>query len=438
MSAVTAVSTGAAAVRPVVTGLGVVAPTGLGATEYWRAACAGTSAVGPITRFDASAYPVRLGAEARDFVADEHVPRGLVVQTDIWSQYALAAAAWALADADLPPVSDDPDGIDPFDVAVVTSSSSGGNAFGQRQIENLWAKSPKHVSAYQSIAWFYAASSGQLSIRHGLKGPCGVLASEGAGGLDAIGHARRLLRRGTRAVLCGGTEAPISPYALVCHLPAGQVTTSTDPTSAYRPFADDADGHVVGEGGAVLVIEDLATARERGAAQVYAEVAGYAATHDGTLGAPGGDGVHLARAAQLALADAGVRPDEVDAVFADAWGTRSADDAERSALAAVFGDRSGTVPVTAPKALVGRLHSGGAALDVATAALALHEQHLPPSSPAGRAWPADGIDLVLGEGRSCALETVLVLARGYGGFNAAVVLRRVAGDQPAATYPRPL
>ena len=403
---------------PVITGPGVVAPNGLGAEAYWAAARTGTGAIGPITRFDASGYPVRLGAEATAFVPTDHVPRNLVVQTDVWSQYALAAAAWALDDGALAPGD-----LSPFDIAVVTSSSSGGNAFGQRQIQNLWAESPKHVSAYQSIAWFYAASSGQLSIRFGLKGPCGVVASEGAGGLDALGQARRLLRRGTSAVLCGGTEAPISPYALTCHLPAGQVTTSDDPATAYRPFASGADGYVLGEGGAVLLVEDRASAERRGAAHLYAEVAGYAATHDGRVGPPA-DGTHLARAAELALADAGIGAAGVDAVFADAWGTEAADRAEVEALRTTFGERLADVPVTTPKAQVGRLHSGGAALDVATAALALHHQFLPPATTAAGAWQTDGARLVTGDGLATTLHNVLVLARGYGGFNAAVVLRR--------------
>lgn len=425
--------------RCVLTGVGIVAPSGLGADAHWQATCDAARAIGPITRFDASRYPVGLGGQVAAFVPEEHVPHALLVQTDVWTQHALAATDLAFEDAKfVPPATDAGAGAgadagaddqasvpSPFDVAVVTSASSGGNAFGQRQIQNLWAKGPKYVSAYQSIAWFYAASSGQISIRHGLKGPCGVLASEGAGGLDAVGHARRLIRRGTAAVVCGGTEAPLSPYALVCHLPAGQLSTAGDPATAYRPFAPDAGGYVLGEGGAILLLEELDSALRRGASQVYAEVAGYAATHDGRVGPPSG-GDHLARAAQLALADAGVGPSDVDAVFADAWGTVPADRAEVAALRRVFGDRAGEVrvPVTAPKALVGRLHSGGAALDVATAALALHTQHLPPTAPAG-AWPVEGIDLVMGAARPIPLDTVLVLARGQGGFNAAVVLRRV-------------
>jgi minimal PKS chain-length factor (CLF/KS beta) len=408
--------------RTVVTGIGIVAPTGIGREPYWTATQAGRSAIRRITRFDPSAYDSQLAGEIDGFEARDYIPQQLIVQTDRWTWMALAATQMALEDAAL-----DPQAHDPYRMSVVTGSSSGGNEFGQKEIQNLWGKGPGFVGAYQSIAWFYAASSGQISIKHGLKGPCGVIVTEGAAGLDALAHARRTIRRGVDAVVSGGTEAPLCPYGLTCYMRSGQLSRQTDPCAGYRPFDRAANGHVPGEGGAILIVEELDFARGRRAPHVYGEIAGYAATQDAyhpSRHAP--DGRQLARAIAGALANAGVRPAEVDAIFADAWGTAAADALEVRAIKEVFGEHATRVPVTAPKSMVGRLYSGGAALDVATALLAMRDGKLPPIVNLGQ--PADGFDLnfVRGEAKAVDAKTVLVVARGFGGFNSAMVLRRVS------------
>ncbi|HEV7899075.1 MAG TPA: beta-ketoacyl synthase N-terminal-like domain-containing protein [Planosporangium sp.] len=410
--------------RAVLTGVGVVAPTGGDTAEYWETTLAGGSAIGPITRFDASSHPVRLAGEVGDFDAGATVEQRILAQTDLWTHFALVAAHRALAAAGLPT-----GGHDPFSIGVTTSASSGGNAFGQREIQALWSKGASFVGPYQSIAWFYAASTGQLSIAHGLRGPCGVICTEGAGGLDALAHARRAIRRGTRAVLTGGTEAPISPYALTCQIPAGTLFTGAEPARAYRPFARDAAGHVPGEGGAMMVLEEAASARDR-EAPVLAEVTGYAAAFTGPsddVADAGGwatTAPALAAAILGALADARLSPSDVDAVVADAVGVQAADRAEVEALRTALGERAALIPVTAPKAGVGRLYSGGAALDVATAALAIRDGVLPPTPSVTPADLDEDIDLVTGSARRLALENVLVVARGFGGFASALVLSR--------------
>ena len=308
---------------------------------------------------------------------------------------------------------------------VITASSSGGNEFGQKEIENLWGKGPGFVGAYQSIAWFYAATTGQVSIRHKMKGPCGVVISEGAGGLEALQHSRRTIRRGVDTVVSGGLEAPIGPYALTCQLDHGHLSREQEPDAAYRPFDAGANGYVPGEGGAILIVEDLERARERGAPQVYGEIVGYGATNDAHhWREPDPDGRHLPRAMTIALENAGVEPGEVDAVFADALGIPEADALEAKAIREVFGKRASELPVTAPKATVGRLYAGGASLDVAAALLAMRDGQLPPTINLDE--PAEGCDLsfVTGSAREAALDTVLVNARGFGGFNGALVLRR--------------
>jgi minimal PKS chain-length factor (CLF/KS beta) len=310
-------------------------------------------------------------------------------------------------------------------VAAVTASSSGGNEFGQREIQSLWGKGPLFVGAYQSIAWFYAATTGQLSIKHGMKGHCGVVITEGAGGLDALGQARRVIRRGTEVVLGGGTEGPIGPYALACQLKSGQLSASADPDGAYRPFDRRASGWVPGEGGAILVLEELEHARTRKARHIYGEVAGYAATHDGHHHRePAPDGRQYARAMRLALEDARVRPDEVDVVFADAAGIPRRDALEAKAIREVLDGRGAQVPVTAPKSMVGRLYAGGASLDVATALLAMRDGVAPPTINLDQPGPDCQLNFVAGKARPMRIDTALVAARGYGGFNSALVLRR--------------
>src|SRR5262249_52041701 len=159
-------------------------------------------------------------------------------QTDRLTQIALVAADLALADAGL-----DTRRLDPYDIGVVTANSVGGFEFGQHELANLWASGPEYVSAYQSFAWFYAVNTGQISIRHGIRGPNGVIVTEQAGGLDAVGQARRQVRHGTRAIVSGGVEAPLCPWALAAHLPNGRLSRDEDPVSAYRPFTRAAGGY---------------------------------------------------------------------------------------------------------------------------------------------------------------------------------------------------
>lgn len=394
----------------VVTGIGVAAPNGLGTEAWWAATLRGESGIRPVTRFDASRYPVRLAGEVPGFVDAAHLPSRLLPQTDRVTRLSLTAAKEALDDSGT-----DPDALPDYGAGVVTASSAGGFEFGQRELQALWSKGGSHVSAYQSFAWFYAVNTGQISIRHGLRGSSGVVVAEQAGGLDALAHARRQIRKGAALMVTGGVDSALCPWGWAAHLAADELSRVTDPARAYLPFDAAASGHVVGEGGALFVLESATAARERGA-RAYGAFTGYAATFDGP-GAP-----RLADAARLALADAGLHPEDVDVVFADAAGARAADRAEAEAIAALFGPRG--VPVTAPKSMTGRLLAGGASLDVAAALLSLRDQVIPPTT--GTAVPAADcpVDLVTAPRRT-ALRHALVLARGRGGFNSAAVLGAV-------------
>ncbi|NGO68932.1 ketosynthase chain-length factor [Streptomyces boncukensis] len=403
--------------RVVVTGLGVAAPNGVGAADYWAAARNGTSGIGRLSRFDPSGYPARLAGEITGFDADAHLPSRLVPQTDRMTQIALVSADCALADAGVRP-GELPD----YDMGVVTAGASGGFEFGQGELRNLWSKGGQHVSAYQSFAWFYAVNSGQISIRNGMRGPSGVLVSDQAGGLDAVAQARRHIRGGTRLIVSGGVDASLCPWGWVAQLASGRLSTSDDPRRGYLPFDAAACGHVPGEGGALLVMEPLESARQRQAPQVYGEIAGYGATFDPKPGS--GRAPALQRAIEVALEDADTEPGGIGAVFADAAALPALDRIESEAVTKVFGPRG--VPVTAPKVLTGRLNSGGAPLDLATALLAVRDGVIPPTPHVTPAEEYD-IDLVGSEPRRSALRAALVVARGHGGFNSAVVVRACAG-----------
>ncbi|MEV5341288.1 ketosynthase chain-length factor [Streptomyces sp. NPDC052676] len=399
---------------PVVTGLGICAPTGIGVETHWASLLAGKSGIGRIGRFDPSPYPVRYAGQVPGFDTAERVPSRLIAQTDHWTHLALAAGEAALADsgADLTTIPE-------YEMAVVTSSSSGGTEFGQKEMTALYQHDPSWVGAYQSIAWFYAATTGQLSIRHKMRGPCGVLACEQAGGLDAIAQARRLIHKGSRLVVTGGTDASLCPYGLTAQLSTGRLSTVPDPERAYLPFDAAASGHLPGEGGAILVLESAEVAAERGA-DTYGRVLGHAAGFDP---APeSGRPRALRRTAEQAIADAGLTPADIDVVFADAAGVPADDRDEAEAIAAVFGPNA--VPVTAPKTLTGRMYGGGAPLDVATALLALREGVIPHTPHVSEPAPGLAIDLVTGAPRELALRHALVLARGHGGFASALVLGR--------------
>ncbi|MEU9168838.1 ketosynthase chain-length factor [Streptomyces sp. NPDC048420] len=398
------------AAAAVVTGIGVAAPNGFGRDTWWAATLRGVSGIARISRFDPSRYPVRLAGEVPGFEAREHIPSRLLPQTDHMTRLALAAATEAVEESRL-----DPEKLSDYAVGVVTAASAGGFEFGQRELQALWSKGGSHVSAYQSFAWFYAVNTGQISIRHGLRGPSGVVVTDQAGGLDAVAQARRHVRKGVRAVVTGGVDGSLCPWGWAAHLAGGRMSTEPDPRLAYRPFHPEACGDVVGEGGAILVLEDAASARARNA-PVYGEVAGCAATFD-----PAGGAAGLQRAARTALRQAELAPSDVDVVFADAAGLPDADRAEADALTELFGARA--VAVTAPKTMTGRLQAGGAALDLAAALMSLRHGVIPPTVHVGAGAHDPRLDLVCDTPRTGRVRTALVLARGHGGFNAATVVR---------------
>ncbi|WP_250399650.1 ketosynthase chain-length factor [Streptomyces cellostaticus] len=407
--------------RAAVTGIGVVAPNGTSTDTFWKATQEGLSVLDRVTREGCEHLPLKVAGEVRGFEPAGTIDERFLVQTDRFTHFALAAADFALEDARLGQA--DTSG-EPYSIGVVTAAGSGGGEFGQRELQQLWGKGSRFVGPYQSIAWFYAASTGQISIRRKFKGPCSVVASDEAGGLDALAHAARAVRRGTDVIVAGSTEAPLAPYSVVCQLGYEELSTGTDPSRAYRPFTDTACGFVPAEGGAMLVVEAETSARERGA-DVRAYVAGHAATF---TGASRWDRSRegLAQAIGQALDEAGCAPEEVDVVFADALGVPEADRAEALALADALGAHGTRVPVTAPKTGIGRGYCAAPVLDTAAAVLAMEHGLIPPTPNV--ADVCHDLDLVTGRARVAELRTALVLSRGLMGSNSALVLRHSAGQ----------
>ncbi|MFE1596547.1 ketosynthase chain-length factor [Nocardia sp. NPDC058705] len=398
-----------------VTGLDVRAANGSGTEAFWQSALEGRSGIGPITRFDASGYPSRLAGEIDAFDPVASLPSRLLPQTDRVTQLALASATEVLQDAGL-----DPAVLPEYGVGVVTANSAGGFEFGQRELESLWSKGPRYVSAYQSFAWFYAVNTGQISIRHGLRGPSGVLVTGQTGGLDAVGHARRMLRKGTPAVLTGAMESALCPWGHVAELTGSRLSAADRPEDACLSFGERATGQVAAEGGALLILESAASASDRGRTRNYGELAGYAACFDPPPGSRHRGG--LVRAARAALMDAGIEPAAIGAVFAEGAALPELDAQEAAAITEIFGAHA--VPVTAITSLTGRPGAGASALDLAAALLAVRDGLIPPTADVGRIPASYRIDLVTGRPRPLASTAALVLARGHGGFNSAVVVRR--------------
>ncbi|MEU7146162.1 beta-ketoacyl synthase N-terminal-like domain-containing protein [Nocardia sp. NPDC046473] len=397
----------------VVTGIGVVSPIGTRLEEFWQASLAGVCGIRPVESFDTDRYPVTLAGTVPPFEAEAGIRKRLLPQTDRMTRLALLASTSALEDADV-----DPAARPPYSMGVAVSTSTGGLEFGQRELQKLWGTSWDAVSPYMSFAWYYAVNTGQISIKNGMRGPCGVVVSEQAAGLDTLAFSRRRIRKGTALMTVGGVDGLVCPYGMSVVSAAHGVSTSGDCAAAFQPFSATSPGFIPGEGGAIFVVESRSDATVRSTA-IYGTVAGYGSAFDP---APAATGDGLFRAAQQALADAGVAPDEVDVVFADGAGVPALDQAEAAVITKLFGERR--VAVSVPKTMTGRLLAGGAALDVAWALLSMRDDIIPPAVNIDEDQLDSSLELVIGAPRHQRVTNALVLARGHGGFASAVLLTK--------------
>lgn len=403
----------------VITGFGMITPAGMGKDACWRGMVSGQSFITPITSFDPGRFACKVAGQVPDFQALAHLDSRVVAQTDRWSHFDLVCAMQALADAQLS-IRDE----DPTRVGAVYAAGTGGNGVGQEQMHICSEKGPDFVSVYLSIAWFYAASLGQVSIRNGIRGYGRNICAEAAGGLIALAHAARVIAHDLcDVVMVGGCEAPLVPYTFAAHQASGLLSSSSQPYP-YRPFDATRSGPVVGEGGACFCVESREHAQKRNA-PIYAEITGWGQTFDGIVTRePATDGVEYARAMTLALQRAQLQPADIDWILCDGLGTPAGDRSEVIALKQVFQDDLTRIPASAPKSMIGRLFNGASTVDVALALLGFEHQTVLPT--VGYHYPDTEcqLDCVPDGARAHPLKHILIGARGFGGFNSALVLRR--------------
>jgi 3-oxoacyl-[acyl-carrier-protein] synthase II len=405
-----------------VTGIGVVSPLGIGREEMWRAVSEGRSGAGLITSFDASDLPVRMACEAHGFDPSEFMDRRAARRMDRYAQFAVAAARLAVADAGLR-IDRDGEGIG----AIIGNGGSGAISREEQHVVML-ERGPDRVSPFVIPLTVANMGAGQVSMELGLHGPVTAVCTACAAGTDAIGTALDILRRGdARVMLAGGADTLITPY-FVAGFDAMRVLSrrNDDPAGAARPFDRDRDGFLVGEAGAVMVLEPLDDARARGA-DVICELAGYGASADAHhITDPDPTGEPQALAVTAAIRDAGLSPDQVDHVNAHGGASRPGDPAEVRVLRLALGEEAAArVAVSATKSMHGHCMGAAGALEAAITALAVREGLVPPTINLAEIDPdCAGVDHVANAARRADLRVAMSTSFGLGGHNAALVLTR--------------
>jgi len=411
--------------RVVITGLGVVSPVGVGVDAFWTALIDGTSGIGPITRFDASAFPSRIAGEVRDFDPLAHLTRRDVVRTDPLIHFALAAAYEAVADARVKIEGQNER------VGVSIGSSMGGIGQFLAAQQTLLQEGPGGISPYAMPGYLPHMAAGWVSMRTGARGPIAAAATACAAGSQSIGDAFRAIQRGDADVmLAGGTDALIHPVVVGCFCALRALSTRNDePTRACRPFDKERDGFVLAEGAGVLVLEELETARSRGAS-IYAELVGYGLTADAHHPtAPSDDGP--ARAMALAIADARLRPDDIDYINAHGTSTPHNDINETRAIKDAFGPHARRVAISSTKSMTGHLNAAAGAVEAIATILALGRGMVPPTINYRTPDPDCDLDYVPNQARSMNVRVALSNSFAFGGINVTLVFRRAPADGEA-------
>lgn len=410
--------------RVVVTGLGAVSPCGLDAASSWEAACAGRSGIGPITRFDASDLPVRIGGEVEGFDPDRHVPPRAQKRYDLYSLFALAAATEAVRDAGFP------DDVVLGDRAgVYIGSGIGGISTIEAQGRDLVEHGLRRVSPFFIPRALTNLAAGHVAIQFQARGPSLAVSTACATGNHSIGEGWRVIRDGTAdLVIAGGAEAPICRLGIAGFAVMRALSRrNDDPATASRPFDADRDGFVMSEGAGVVVLEALDHAQARGA-RILAEVIGYGLTNDAHhITAPVEGHAGAVRCMQQALASAGLQPQDVHYVNAHGTSTPHNDQHESAAVRTVFGGHADRLPVSSTKGVTGHLLGAAGGLEAVFTVQALVHGLLPPT--ANLQQPGDGCDLdyVPTTARQADVAVALSNAFGFGGTNASIILRRFDG-----------
>ncbi len=407
--------------RVVITGLGAVTPLGTDVDSYWQEVVAGRSGVGYITQFDASDCPTKIAAEVREFDPLNYMDHRTARRTSRFIQFATATVKMALEDAEL-----DLSQEDPTRVGLEMGSAAGGIGIIEEQACILRERGPRRIQPTVLPSVLLSMAPCQLAILLGIKGPASSPVAACATGVIAIGEAMRRLQRGdVEVMLAGASESLTSPLAVIALARLGASSSrEDDPQGACRPFDADRDGFVLGEGAAVVVMETLEHALDRGA-HIYGEVLGYGFTVDGYhLAAPDPSGDGAARAMKLAIEDSGLPPADIDHICSHGTGTKLNDVAETKAIKTVFGERAYHVPINSNKSMIAHLIGAAGAISAVTALKTIEQDIIPPTINLHTPDPDCDLDYVPLVARHSRVDTVLINAFGLGGQNGALVVRR--------------
>ncbi|MEJ9227823.1 beta-ketoacyl-ACP synthase II [Priestia aryabhattai] len=407
--------------RVVITGMGVVSPIGNNIRTFWNNLIKGESGISSIDTFDITDHKAKIAGIVRDFDADEILGKKEARRLDRFSQFAIAAAEQAWADSKL-----DLNHIDPERLGVYVGSGIGGIETLIENIDALRQKGPRRVSPTLVPGMISNAAAAQISIKWNAMGPSMSPVSACAIGNTAIGEAFRLIRSGeVDAVFAGGTEAAITDLSVASFGNATALSTRNDnPTQASRPFDEDRDGFVMSEGAGILILESLSHALRRGA-NIHAEVIGYGASSDAhhmVATHPKGKGAYLAMKAALKNADISV--EGVDVISAHATSTKVGDISETKAIKELFGKQAYQIPITANKSMVGHMLGAAGGVEAIALAMSLKEGIVPPTINLENPDPLCDLDYVPAIARQVKINTGLSNSFGFGGHNAAIVLKK--------------
>ena len=407
--------------RVVVTGIGLVSSLGIGTEANWDALCKGCSGVGPITKFDATDFSVRIAGEVKNFDPLRFIEKKDVKKVDAFIQYAIAASQFAMDDASLTVTRE----LGPS-VGVSIGSGIGGFSTIEREHKSLLDGGPRKISPFFIPSAIINLAAGQLSIRYGAKGPNTATCTACSASAHAIGDAYEIIRRDAADVMiAGGSEAAITPMSVGGFAAMRALSTrNDDPTRASRPFDKNRDGFVVGEGAGVVILEELEFARRRGG-RIYAEVVGYGMSADAYhITAPSEDGDGPYRVMRAALKSAGVQPAEVDYINAHGTSTPHGDQVETLAIKRCFGEHARTTAVSSTKSMTGHLLGAAGGLEAGITALAVYHQIAPPTINQEHPDADCDLDYIPNVKRAFRIQYALSNSFGFGGTNAALLFKR--------------
>lgn len=407
--------------RVVITGLGAVTPVGCDVKTFWENIKNGVSGVDIVTRFDASNYSCRVGAELKDFNVEEFCDKKEAKRMDRFTQYAVAASMMAVADSGL-----DLEKTDLERMGVIIGSGIGGMETFEAQSKALLEKGPGRVSPFFIPMMISNMAAGQVAIKTGAKGVNYSVVSACASSSHAIGDAFKQIQNGSAdVIIAGGAEAAITPlsYAGFCSMKALS-TNNDEPKKASCPFTKNRSGFVMGEGAGSLILESLEHAKNRGA-NIIAEVVGYGATDDAYhVTAPAPDGEGGSRAMAIAVKDAGISPSDVDYINAHGTSTEYNDKYETAAIKTVFGEDAYKIPVSSTKSMTGHLLGAAGAVEAIVCALAIKDSFIPATINYDEADPECDLDYVPNVGRKAEVKYALSNSLGFGGHNASLLFKK--------------